>query len=242
MRVLLLGGTSDARDLAEVLRAADLEVIESLAGRTAEARASEQARVGGFGGVAGLANYLQIGRVDAVVDATHPFAATISGNAAAACRSVGVRLIRLERPGWTAHPWQASWTWVPDHEAAAQAVGCLGPGRVLLTVGRQSLDAYAGLPDVVARVAEWQGDPVPTGWRILEDRGPFELAEEIALLRTEQVIGLVSKDSGGEQTAAKLDAAHSLGVPVIMVQRPEAPRGVLRVATSDAVLAWLGAA
>jgi len=118
---------------------------------------------------------------------------------------------------------------------AAAQVG----GRVLLTVGRQSLPAYRELTDVVARVAEWQGDPVPAGWHVIESRGPFTLAGELDLLRRAQVAVLVSKNSGGAPTSAKLDAARELGLPVIMVDRPPTPDGVGEVSSTADAVAWL---
>lgn len=243
MRVLLLGGTADARELHTALRAAGIDVVESLAGRTAQARAAEGALVGGFGGAEGLASYLAdpANQITAVVDATHPFAARMSQHAAEASAATSTPLLRLARTGWASHQHAADWVWVPDHGAAAETANHLG-GRVLLTVGRQPLPAYHLLPDVVARVAEWQGAWTPQGWRIIEARGPFTLDAELDLLRSAQIATLVSKDSGGELTAAKLDAAHQLGVRVVMVARPAAPAGVPAVDTPAAVIAWLTSA
>lgn len=238
VRVLLLGGTAEARALAGAFAAAGFEAVESVAGRTRQARGGSASRVGGFGGVDGLAQYLRAAGVGAVVDATHPFAARMTGNAAQACALTGVPLLRFARPGWRSHPDASDWVWVGDHSLAAVAAGRAG-GRVLLTVGRQPLPAYRELTDVVARVAEWQGDPVPAGWLIVEARGPFTLAGELALLRREQVAVLVSKDSGGAPTAAKLDAARELGVRVIMVHRPPAPDGVPEVGSIADAVAWL---
>ena len=238
VRVLLLGGTAEARALAGAFAAAGFEAVESVAGRTRQARGGSASRVGGFGGVDGLAQYLRAAGVGAVVDATHPFAARMTGNAAQACALTGVPLLRFARPGWRSHPDASDWVWVGDHSLAAVAAGRAG-GRVLLTVGRQPLPAYRELTDVVARVAEWQGDPVPQGWLIVEARGPFTLAGELALLRREQVAVLVSKDSGGAPTAAKLDAARELGVRVIMVRRPAAPDGVPEVGSTADAVAWL---
>ena len=238
VRVLLLGGTAEARALAGAFAAAGFEAVESVAGRTRQARGGSASRVGGFGGVDGLAQYLRAAGVGAVVDATHPFAARMTGNAAQACALTGVPLLRFARPGWRSHPDASDWVWVGDHSLAAVAAGRAG-GRVLLTVGRQPLPAYRELTDVVARVAEWQGDPVPAGWLIVEARGPFTLVGELALLGREQVAVLVSKDSGGAPTAAKLDAARELGVRVIMVHRPPAPDGVPEVGSTADAVAWL---
>lgn len=238
MRVLLLGGTADSRELADAFTAAGFEVVESVAGRTRQARDGSASRVGGFGGVDGLVRYLRAAGVTAVVDATHPFAAQMTGNSAEACSLTGVPLLRFARPGWRTHPDASRWIWVGDHGQAASAAAQVG-GRVLLTVGRQPLPTYRELTDVVARVAEWQGDQVPEGWLIIESRGPFTLAGELALLRREQVAVLVSKNSGGAPTAAKLDAARELGLPVIMVDRPPTPDGVGEVSSTADAVAWL---
>ncbi|MGI5950282.1 MAG: cobalt-precorrin-6A reductase [Brooklawnia sp.] len=240
MRVLLLGGTADGNQLAGVLGAAGHEVITSVAGRTTQARQAADRRVGGFGGAAGLSSYLRNNDIEAVVDATHPFAEQMTRNAAQACESCGVPLLRFNRPGWTQHPNHAEWSWVDDHRGAAQLVMSRFPaGRALLTVGRQPLSAYHGLPNVLARVAEWAGGAVPAGWCVRQQRGPFTLSGELALLLDEQISVLVSKDSGGAHTAAKLEAAHQLRVPVVMVRRPATPPGVAEVATHAGVVRWL---
>ncbi len=227
MKILLLGGTADSRSLAAQFRLRPgVCVIESVAGRTKVASGD---RVGGFGGVEGLIAYLREEGIDVVVDATHPFAERITANAAAACGAVGVRMIRYSRPGWRQHPDAERWIWVPDHEQAAKAAAKI-PGRVLLTVGRQPVKFYYQVPNVLARVAEWRGEPIPDGWRVLAKRGPFSMADELELLRSEQITALVSKDSGGEATSAKLEAAAQLQIPVIMVERPEPPAGVEVVA------------
>lgn len=241
MRVLLLGGTADGRELAAALGAAGVDVVASVAGRTAQARNQAGARVGGFGGVEGLTEFLRTEQIDAVVDATHPFASRMTANAAAACSAAEVPLLRFTRQSWRSHAGAADWTWVPDHAAAA-AVSATAPGRVLLTVGRQPLPAYRGLPDVIARVAEWQGDPIPEGTRILESRGPFDFDAELALLRDEKITLLVSKDSGGAENGAKLDAAARLGIPVVMIARPPLPEGLHEVSSIADALSWVRAA
>lgn len=223
MKILLLGGTADSRSLAAQLRLRPgVCVIESVAGRTKAARGD---RVGGFGGAEGLVTYLREEGIDVVVDATHPFAERITANAAAACSAVGVRMLRYSRPGWRQHPDAERWIWVPDHEQAAKAAAKI-PGRVLLTVGRQPVKFYYQVPNVLARVAEWRGEPIPDGWRVLAKRGPFSLDDELKVMKTENVRAIVSKDSGGDATAAKLDAAAKLNIPVIMVARPAPPEGV----------------
>lgn len=238
MPVLLLGGTVDARELLAAATAAGFEVIESVAGRTRQARAAADARIGGFGGIEGLIDYLRSNRITAVLDATHPFATQMTRHAARACAATGTPLLRFVRPGWADHPGAVHWRWVADHPAAARAAAGW-PGRVLLTVGRQPLPHYRALPDVLARVAEWPGGDPPAGWQIIAARGPFELAGELDLLRDQRIGLLVSKDSGGAQTAAKLDAAGRLGIPVIMVARTPTPAGVPEASDVPGALAWL---
>lgn len=238
----MLAETGDGHALVAALRAAGHAVTESVAGRTASARTPDgppgEVRVGGFGGVPGLVTWLADHRPDAVVDATHPFAAAMTAHAALACAQAGVPLIRWTRASWRRHPGAEGWLWVPDHAAAARAAS--GRGRVLLTVGRQELAAYEALTDVVARVTEPDpGWAVPEGWRLVVARGPFREPDERALLRAERVRVLVTKDAGGAATAAKLDAAAHLGVPVVVVERPPAPAGVPQAGTTDAVLAWV---
>lgn len=239
MRVLVLAGTGDGRAVAAALRDAGHEVVESVAGVTASARRRDGVRTGGFGGAAGLAAWLVEHHVDAVVNATHPFAARMSANAAVACRQVGVPLARWARPSWRGRPDAAGWAWVPDHATAARVAA--GQGRVFLTVGRQELTAYLALPDVVARVTEpGPGWVTPAGWQLLVARGPFAVVDETALMREHGVRVLVTKDAGGSATAAKLDAAGALGVRVVAVARPGASAGVPELGDLDAVLAWVG--
>ncbi|MDK7734462.1 cobalt-precorrin-6A reductase [Propionimicrobium lymphophilum] len=223
MKILLLGGTADSRSLAAQLRLLpETEVIESVAGRT---KAAKGDRVGGFGGAEGLADYLRDEHISVIVDATHPFAETMTKNAAAAGAETGVPVIRYSRPGWLARPDAMGWTWVSSHEEAAREAAKID-GVVLLTVGRQPVKFYHDVPRALARVAEWRGDPIPDGWRVLARRGPFSLDDELELMKTENVRAIVSKDSGGDATAAKLDAAAKLNIPVIMVARPAPPEGV----------------
>ncbi|HMQ65750.1 MAG TPA: precorrin-6A/cobalt-precorrin-6A reductase, partial [Arachnia sp.] len=190
---------------------------------------SESVRVGGFGGVDGLRRFLAENGVTAVVDATHPFAAGITRNAAEACAALGVRLIRVDRPGWAAHPQASRWVWVDDHEAAASAVVALGSGRVLLTVGRQHTLDYSPALDghfVLARAAEPPSGALPMSWRLELARGPFPLDGERRLFAEHRIDRLVTKDSGGEATSAKLTAADEAGAVVVMIRRPAPPDGV----------------
>ena len=222
MTVLLLGGTGEARALAGLLVADGVDVLSSLAGRVSRpALPAGRVRVGGFGGVDGLATFLVEHRVAVLVDATHPFAATISANAALACARTDTPLLRLARPGWSTHPDAVAWTWVDD------VTGALGvPGdRPVLTTGRQSLAAFLPWADraVLARVVDPPELALPATWRLVRSRGPYDLPGERALLGEHRADLLVTKDSGGEHTAAKLDAARELGVPVVVVRRPPGP-------------------
>ena len=240
--VLLLGGTAEARDLAAHLEAKGVPFTSSLAGRVARPRLPMgPVRIGGFGGVEGLTQWLREHTVSAVVDATHPFAATMGSHAAQACSSLGVPLLRLARPGWATHPDAASWTWVPDHVAAREAADEVG-GVPFVTTGRQTLhhhvDAWADRP-VVVRLVEPPEAPLPAAWTVLRSRGPFDVAGEEALMREHGVSVLLTKDSGGRYTQAKLDAARHLGVPVVVVARPERAAGVATAADAVAAATWV---
>ena len=227
MKVLLLGGTAEARALARVLVDDGHEVTSSLAGRVSDpALPVGEVRIGGFGGVEGLR--AAAAAYDAVVDATHPFAATISAHAARACPV----LVRLQRPGWS-----GDFTWVDSHESAAEAVA--GHARPFLTVGRQGLAPFLRLPDAVARVVE--PTEVPDAWTLLRSRGPYTYDGELALLREHRVDVLVTKDSGGDHTRPKLDAAAALSIPVVVVRRPPPPAGVALVSDVDGAVRWLRA-
>lgn len=240
MTVLLLGGTTEARRLAEVLLARGVPVVTSLAGTVAELRLSPgPVRVGGFGGVTGLVAHLREQRVTAVVDATHPFAEQITANAVAACSQVGVPLLRLSRPSWSTRPDAASWHWVDTVPEAREAAGRLGE-RIFLALGRQSLGEFADWADrwLLVRVVDSPEVDVPANWEVLRARGPFSRDGERDLLRTRAVDVLVSKDSGGP-TDAKLDAAADLGVAVVMVRRPALPADVGVVTSVAGAAAWL---
>lgn len=232
MTVLILGGTGEARRLAAALHADGLRVVSSLAGRVSRpALPVGEVRVGGFGGPEGLAAYLRESRTTVVVDATHPFAARISASAATAAALTGVPLVRLQRPGWRDHPDAARWSWVPD--AAAARAAAEDARRPFLTTGRQSLPDFLPWADraVLARVVDPPELALPEPWTLLLARGPYEVAAERALMVEHRVDCLLTKDSGGAQTAAKLDAAADLGLPVVVLERPPPPPGVPLVAT-----------
>ncbi|MCE2565532.1 cobalt-precorrin-6A reductase [Komagataeibacter sp. FNDCF1] len=242
MRVLVLGGTTEARQLYGLLErhATRFYTTVSLAGVTrAPVLPALEVRIGGFGGAEGLRDWLLAHHIGAVVDATHPFATQISGNAVHACAAAHVPLLRVERPGWIPAP-DDHWTIVPDMQAAARALGTR-PRRVLLTVGRKDLLPFAGagLHDWLLRSVDRPDDSLlPPGCRVLLARGPFDEAGEEALLRQERIGVIVTKNSGGSATYAKLAAARRLGVAVIMVARP--PVAAARtVADAAGAMAWL---
>jgi len=228
MRLLILGGTTEARLLAEQLAELDgFEAELSLAGRTkVPLPQALSCRVGGFGGAEGLAEYLRAGRIEALIDATHPFAERISENAGQAARSVGIPLFTLTRVPWTAQPGDR-WTEVADAAAAALAIG-EQRRRVFLTVGRQQVPVFEAAPqhDYLIRVID-PPEPMPAfpQSRLLLARGPFTLESERDLLAAEGIEVLVSKNSGGEGTRAKIDAARQLDLPVVLIRRPAEPGG-----------------
>ncbi len=237
--ILVLGGTAEARELARELDAGGVPVISSLAGRVARPRLpAGEVRLGGFGGPEALAGWLHDHGIVAVVDATHPFAERISASAAVACPRAGVPLLRLERPGWTEGPGDR-WRWVDSLEAAAAAVPQLGE-RILLTTGRQGLGAFAGidLAWFLIRCVDPPGPPLPPQHELILDRGPYALAGELALIDRHRIDLVVTKDSGGHHTQAKLDGARERGLPVIVVRRPARP-DTLAAATVASALAWV---
>jgi precorrin-6A/cobalt-precorrin-6A reductase len=213
-------------------------VITSLAGRVRDPRLPRGAvRIGGFGGPAALARWLGEHGVGAVVDATHPFAARISASAARACPAAGVRLLRLERPAWSARPGDR-WHRVADLEEAAALVPALGR-RVLLTTGRQGLAAFAAVDAwFLVRCVDPPAPPLPRRHELVLARGPYTLEGELALVDAHGIDLVVTKDSGGALTEAKLDAARARGLPVIVVDRPPRPDAPA-VASVAQALAWV---
>ncbi|AFY47720.1 precorrin-6x reductase [Nostoc sp. PCC 7524] len=241
MRVLILGGTGDAAALAaRVATIPGIEAIASLAGRTRDPSLPVgNVRVGGFGGAAGLAEYLRQMQVDVLIDATHPFADQITWNAATAAQEVGIPRLMLIRS-----PWQQvaddRWIEVDSHVAAANVLENKAK-RVFLTVGRQELAAFADLKDIwfLMRMIDPPGADalVPPGV-ILCDRGPFSLENEREIFIQHHIDAIVSKNSGGNATYAKIVAARELGVPVVMIQRPPTPPGE-QVADVEGAVTWL---
>jgi precorrin-6A/cobalt-precorrin-6A reductase len=241
VRVLILGGTGDAANLAASLAAhPSIEVISSLAGRTSEPQAPiGTVRSGGFGGVSGLVAYLRAQRIDALIDATHPFAQQISGHAAQAAQETGMPHLHLARPAWQKTP-EDKWIEVETVEAAVNAIPTQAR-RVFLTIGRQQLAPFVALSQVWFLMRSI--DPpeaqlqIPNG-QLLLNRGPFSLAQERQLLQDYQIDVVVSKNSGGDATYPKIIAARELQIPMVMVQRPRMPAGKT-VADVEGAIAWL---
>jgi precorrin-6A/cobalt-precorrin-6A reductase len=243
MIVLVLGGTAEGYDVARALQeAGSCRVISSLAGRTRAPRLpAGEVRIGGFGGPVALAEFLRDENVGAVIDATHPFAATMGGNAAAACRDTGVPLLRLERPAWQPGPGDR-WHDVSEWSEAAEAVA-REARRVLLAIGRQELAPFAAIDHVWFLIRSVEApDPMPPFRQaeLLLARGPFLLADERTLLAAQRIDTIVCKNSGGTATEAKLTAAREAGVRVIMQRRPPRPE-LPTVTTVDEACAWLAA-
>jgi precorrin-6A/cobalt-precorrin-6A reductase len=241
MRILILGGTSEARELGKLLAAdARFEPLLSLAGRTrAPALQPVATRIGGFGGVDGLVRWLDHERMQAVVDATHPFAVNISANAVTATKALGLPLGSIVRAPW--QPVEGDiWRTVADAASAAFALGGK-PRRVLLTVGRLELAAFATAPqhDYIARTIDPAGDiALPPSIAFIAERPPFSLEAETALMQRERIDVLVSKNSGSPETYAKIAAARALGIPVVMIDRPHKPTGT-QLTDATAALHWL---
>ena len=238
--LLVLGGTTEATALCQSLSAAGIRGTVSLAGRVLRpVRQPLPQRVGGFGGAQGLARYLTDHAISHVVDATHPFAAQMSSNAVAACADANVPLIALTRPPWQAEPGD-DWTHVSDIPGAVAALDRPAM-RVMLAVGRMHLAEFAPNPQhfYLLRLIDQPDAPLPfPDYEIVQDRGPFRIASDLALMRAHLIHLVVSKNSGGTGAHAKIAAARQLHVPIIMIDRPAIP--ARREAHSVAeVLAWL---
>ncbi|OBF16911.1 cobalt-precorrin-6A reductase [Mycobacterium kubicae] len=239
MRVLLLGGTAEGRALASALQPR-VEVISSLAGRVPDPALPPGAvRVGGFGGVDGLRNWLREHRIDAVVDATHPFAATMTAHAAEACAELQLPHLVLARPAWD--PGAA--IVVSSDTDAAERVAQHGYSRVFLTTGRSAVAAYAASDAwyLIRVVTAPDTAALPRRHLVLLSRGPYHYDDELHLLESHRIDALITKNSGGDMTRAKLDAAAALDIPVLMVARPPLPDGVATVGTVEEALAWVAA-
>lgn len=242
-RLLILGGTSEARALAARV-VADLgqriDVETSLAGRTADPLTpAGRVRSGGFGGAEAMADYLSDRAIDFLIDATHPYAAAISRNAERAASRAGVPRLVLTRPAWRPGPGDR-WHAVADEDAAASALPALGT-CALVTTGGRSLPVFGRVRDVrvIARmISAPEVVPDHPDLTILIDRGPFDLAGERALFSRQGINILVTKNSGGAETAAKLDAARERGLPIVVIDRPDPPGGTA-VESVDAAVAWL---
>ncbi|MBX9633425.1 MAG: cobalt-precorrin-6A reductase [Magnetospirillum sp.] len=238
MKLLILGGTSEAAGLARALAEyPDVQVINSLAGRTATAPVLPgTVRMGGFGGAEGLARYLAETGINRVIDATHPFAARISAHAAEACAGLGLPRLRLERPQW---PRQAGDHWVEVADMATAAARVAGLGRrAFLTVGIGEVAAFAAVTDVhfLVRLIAEQALPL-CDYEVVTGKGPFSAEAERNLMRAHAIQTVVTKASGGAATYGKIAAARELGLPVLMVQRPTKPEGIC-VADVASAVAW----
>jgi precorrin-6A/cobalt-precorrin-6A reductase len=240
-RILILGGTTEARRLAERLaERVDVAVTVSLAGRTAAPAAhAVPVRIGGFGGAEGLGQYLTAARIDALVDATHPYAAIISANAADAAAATRVALLALRRPPWVALAGDR-WIEVADAAAAAQALG-EAPRRVFLALGKGEIRTFARAPQhyYLVRSVESVDPPLAVPHAAyVTSRGPFTEADDRALLAAHAIDLVVAKNSGGTATYGKIAAARALGLPVILLRRPALPE-VPTVETIEEAVTWL---
>lgn len=241
MRVLLLGGTTEASRLAALLaERREVDAVLSLAGRTRHPAASPlPARIGGFGGIEGLVDYLREGGFAAVIDATHPFAARISTNAAAACARLALPRAVYTRPAWQPEA-DDRWTVVSDIAGAVLAIGAAS-SRVFLTTGRLELAAFQAAPqhEYLIRTID-PPDPaiLPPRHRIVLGRGPFSPEAETDLMREAAIAVLVTKNSGAAASAGKIEAARRLGLRVVMVERPAGPGGEV-LASPEAAADWL---
>ncbi len=233
--LVIVGGTGEARRVAELVDHAGAPVTTTLAGRTdAAAPIAGNVRRGGFGSTENMVSWLRQIRATAMLDATHPFAAAMHHRCAEVADVTGLALLRLERPSWITRPDSGTWHLVSDHAAALAAIH---RRPALVTVGHQHAHAYDD-DGVIARMTQ----PPAVGLahaEVLVARGPFTHAEELSLFRRRGVATLVTKDSGGWATAAKLDAAAECGVDVVMIRRPPLPVGVATALTVPAAAAWL---
>lgn len=247
LKVLVLGGTTEASSLCRLLSAwPACNAVLSLAGATSKPHLPAiTTRIGGFGGIEGLVTWLRENAIHAVVDATHPFAAQMSKHAITACAITQTPLLRLERPGWTATR-HDQWHIVPSMSAAAQELAH-GPRwntcrqSVFLTTGRKETGPFLTAPQhhyIFRSIERPDSTDLPPDTEVIRARGPFDLAAERALMRAHRITVLVTKNSGGSATHAKLEAAREMDIPVIMIARPPS-HDTPRTEEAPAALAWL---
>jgi precorrin-6A/cobalt-precorrin-6A reductase len=237
MRVLVLGGTAEARALAKTLHPR-VDIISSLAGRVPDPGLPVgPVRIGGFGGVDGLRRWLQHESIGAVVDATHPFAATMTAHAAEVCGELRIPHLVLARPAWD--PGAA--IVVASDTEAAKTVSQQCYSRIFLTTGRSGVKAFTDSDAwfLIRAVTEPDRAVLPRHYQLLLSRGPYRYDDEFALLSEHRIDALVTKNSGGDMTRAKLDAAAALDIPVVMVARPPLPEGVTVVGTVQEAADWV---
>ncbi|AMA57386.1 cobalt-precorrin-6A reductase [Bradyrhizobium sp. CCGE-LA001] len=240
IRALVLGGTADASLLAAEITRAGIEAIYSYGGRTrAPADQPLPTRIGGFGGANGLADYIRREAITHVIDATHPFAAEMSRNAVAACAQTGTPLMALERAPWTKTS-QDTWIEVADVKAAVAALPETS-ANVFLAIGRQHIAPFASKPQhtYTLRFVDPPEALLPFAADVIVSRGPFTLDGELQMMRTRGIALIVARNSGGDGARAKIDAARMLGLPVIMISRPQLPER-LRVESVAEIMQWLG--
>jgi precorrin-6A/cobalt-precorrin-6A reductase len=241
MRILLLGGTTDANQMARALAERNVGAIYSYAGRTKTPITQPlPSRIGGFGGVAGLMTYLSDENITHIIDATHPFAAQMSINAFKASIATGLPLLRLERPPWTPYP-SDQWTIAAHLEDIPEMLPD-DPARVFLAIGKQQIGFFAAKPQhhYLLRLVDPPAGPLPLpNATVVLARGPFDVASDTALLREHRISHIVSKNAGGSGAQAKLEAARTLGLPVILANRPPLPGNTVAQSTAQ-VMQWLG--
>ena len=240
MRALILGGIADASLLAAEIARAGLDAVYSYGGRTrAPADQPLPTRIGGFGGVSGLADYIRGEGITHVIDATHPFAAEMSRNAVEACAETKTPLIALERAPWTKAPGDV-WVEVSDVAAAVAALP-EAPANVFLAIGRQHIAPFASEPKhtYTLRFVDPPEAPLPFAADVIVSRGPFTLEGELEMMRKRSITRIVARNSGGDGARAKIDAARTLGLPVIMIARSQLPER-LRIESVAEIMQWLG--
>jgi precorrin-6A/cobalt-precorrin-6A reductase len=239
-RALILGGIADASLLAAEIARAGIDAIYSYGGRTrAPADQPLPTRIGGFGGVSGLADTIRREGITHVIDATHPFAAEMSRNAVEACAQTGTPLIALERAPW-AKATGDIWIDVADVDAAVAALP-EAPANVFLAIGRQHIAPFASRPQhaYTLRFVDPPEAPLPFAADVIVSRGPFTLDGELQMMRAQDINWIVARNSGGDGARAKIDAARRLGLPVVMISRPQLPERP-RVESIAEVMQWLG--